>query len=277
MIFKFYKEERAMNIETPTILKKILARKQQEIIENSALISRSELIEKITLGSPPRGFANAISAKIESGEAAVVAEIKRASPSKGVICENFDPESIAKSYQLGGACCLSILTDVDFFQGSNEYLKVARRACQLPVIRKDFIIDEYQVYEARAMEADCILLIVSALSAESLSKLHDLSLSLGMDVLIEVHNEQELEVALPLNNSIIGINNRNLHTFDVSLENTLCLLDKIPKATIIVTESGIHSQSDVRLMRSKNVNGFLVGEAFMKTPNPGLKLQEMFR
>jgi len=277
MIFKFYKEERAMNLETPTILKKILARKQQEIIENSALISQSELIEKITLGSPPRGFANAISAKIESGEAAVVAEIKRASPSKGVICENFDPESIAKSYQLGGACCLSILTDVDFFQGSNEYLKVARRACQLPVIRKDFIIDEYQVYEARAMEADCILLIVSALSAESLSKLHDLSLSLGMDVLIEVHNEQELEVALPLNNSIIGINNRNLHTFDVSLENTLCLLDKIPKATIIVTESGIHSQSDVRLMRSKNVNGFLVGEAFMKTPNPGLKLQEMFR
>jgi indole-3-glycerol phosphate synthase len=277
MIFRFYKEETAMNLETPTILKKILARKQQEIIENSALISQSELIEKITLGSPPRGFANAISAKIESGEAAVVAEIKRASPSKGVICENFDPESIAKSYQLGGACCLSILTDVDFFQGSNEYLKVARRACQLPVIRKDFIIDEYQVYEARAMEADCILLIVSALSAESLSKLHELSLSLGMDVLIEVHNEQELEVALPLNNSIIGINNRNLHTFDVSLENTLCLLDKIPRATIIVTESGIHSQSDVRLMRSKNVNGFLVGEAFMKTPNPGLKLQEMFR
>ena len=277
MIFRFYKEETAMNLETPTILKKILARKQQEIIENSALISQSELIEKITLGSPPRGFANAVSAKIESGEAAVVAEIKRASPSKGVICENFDPESIAKSYQLGGACCLSILTDVDFFQGSNEYLKVARRACQLPVIRKDFIIDEYQVYEARAMEADCILLIVSALSAESLSKLHELSLSLGMDVLIEVHNEQELEVALPLNNSMIGINNRNLHTFDVSLENTLCLLDKIPKATIIVTESGIHSQSDVRLMRSKNVNGFLVGEAFMKTPNPGLKLQEMFR
>ena len=277
MIFRFYKEETAMNLETPTILKKILARKQQEIIENSALISQSELIEKITLASPPRGFANAISAKIESGEAAVVAEIKRASPSKGVICENFDPESIAKSYQLGGACCLSILTDVDFFQGSNEYLKVARRDCHLPVIRKDFIIDEYQVYEARAMEADCILLIVSALSAESLSKLHELSLSLGMDVLIEVHNEQELEVALPLNNSIIGINNRNLHTFDVSLENTLCLLDKIPKATIIVTESGIHSQSDVRLMRSKNVNGFLVGEAFMKTPNPGLKLQEMFR
>ena len=277
MIFRFYEEEIAMNLETPTILKKILARKQQEITENSALISQSELIEKITLGSPPRGFANAISAKIESGEAAVVAEIKRASPSKGVICENFDPESIAKSYQLGGACCLSVLTDVDFFEGSNEYLKAARRACQLPVIRKDFIIDEYQVYESRAMEADCILLIVSALSAESLSKLHELSLSLGMDVLIEVHNEQELEVALCLNNSIIGINNRNLHTFDVSLENTLCLLDKIPRATIIVTESGIHSQSDVRLMRSKNVNGFLVGEAFMRTPNPGLKLQEMFR
>ena len=266
-----------MNLETPTILKKILARKQQEIIENSALISQSELIEKITLASSPRGFANAISAKIESGEAAVVAEIKRASPSKGVICENFDPESIAKSYQLGGACCLSILTDVDFFQGSNEYLKLARKACQLPVIRKDFIIDEYQVYESRAMDADCILLIVSALSAESLSRLHELALSLGMDVLIEVHNEQELEVALPLNNSMIGINNRNLHTFDVSLENTLCLLDKIPRATVVVTESGIHFQSDVRLMRSKNVNGFLVGEAFMKTPNPGLKLQEMFR
>ena len=266
-----------MNVETPTILKKILARKQQEIIENSALISQSELIEKITLASSPRGFANAISAKIESGEAAVVAEIKRASPSKGVICENFDPEAIAKSYQLGGACCLSVLTDVDFFQGSNEYLKLARKACQLPIIRKDFIIDEYQVYESRAMDADCILLIVSALSTESLSKLHDLALSLGMDVLIEVHNEQELEVALPLNNSIIGINNRNLHTFDVSLENTLCLLDKIPRSTIVVTESGIHFQSDVRLMRSKNVNGFLVGEAFMRTPNPGLKLQEMFR
>jgi len=277
MIFRFYKEETAMNLETPTILKKILARKQQEITENSALISQSELIEKITLGSPPRGFANAISAKIESGEAAVVAEIKRASPSKGVICENFDPESIAKSYQLGGACCLSVLTDVDFFQGSNEYLKLARKACQLPVIRKDFIIDEYQVYESRAMDADCILLIVSALNAESLSRLHELALSLGMDVLIEVHNEQELEVALPLNNSMIGINNRNLHTFDVSLENTLCLLDKIPRATVVVTESGIHSQSDVRLMRSKNVNGFLVGEAFMRTPNPGLKLQEMFR
>jgi indole-3-glycerol phosphate synthase len=154
---------------------------------------------------------------------------------------------------------------------------LARKACKLPVIRKDFIIDEYQVYESRAMDADCILLIVSALSTESLSKLHDLALSLGMDVLIEVHNEQELEVALPLNNSIIGINNRNLHTFDVSLENTLCLLDKIPRSTIVVTESGIHFQSDVRLMRSKNVTGFLVGEAFMRTPNPGLKLQEMFR
>lgn len=277
MIFRFYEEETAMSLETPTILKKILARKQQEIIEHSALISRSELIEKITLASSPRGFADAISAKIESGEAAVVAEIKRASPSKGVICQDFDPESIAKSYQLGGACCLSVLTDVDFFQGSNEYLKLARKACQLPVIRKDFIIDEYQIYEARAMEADCILLIVSALSAESLSKLHELALSLGMDVLIEVHNEQELDLALPLNNSIIGINNRNLHTFDVSLENTLGLLDKIPRSTIVVTESGIHSQSDVRLMRRKNVNGFLVGEAFMRTPNPGLKLQEMFR
>ena len=277
MIFRFYEEETAMSLETPTILKKILARKQQEIIEHSALISQSEFIKKITLASSPRGFADAISAKIESGEAAVVAEIKRASPSKGVICQDFDPESIAKSYQLGGACCLSVLTDVDFFQGSNEYLKLARKACQLPVIRKDFIIDEYQVYEARAMEADCILLIVSALSAESLSKLHELALSLGMDVLIEVHNEQELDLALPLNNSIIGINNRNLHTFDVSLENTLCLLDKIPRSTIVVTESGIHFQSDVRLMRSKNVNGFLVGEAFMRTPNPGLKLQEMFR
>tara|TARA_B110000003_G_scaffold223556_1_gene223961 strand:- start:1210 stop:2010 length:801 start_codon:yes stop_codon:yes gene_type:complete len=265
-----------MSTETPTILKKILARKREEIIEHSAIIPESMLVEKIHKASAPRGFTQAIIDKIAAGDAAVIAEVKKASPSKGVICEDFDPAFIAHSYQQGGACCLSVLTDVDFFQGSDKYLRAARNACSLPVIRKDFIIDNYQIYEARAMEADCILLIVSALTQSELCNLHETAISLGMDILIEVHDESELERALYLNNPLIGINNRNLHTFEVSLENTYQLLNKIPSGTTVITESGILNRADVSSMRGRQVNGFLVGEAFMRSKNPGLRLQEMF-
>lgn len=266
-----------MSSDTPTILKKILARKHEEITKRSAKVSIPQLIEKAALASAPRGFAKAIAAKIAAGQSAVIAEIKKASPSKGVIREDFDPATIAQSYERGGAACLSVLTDVDFFQGADEYLKMARSASALPVIRKDFIIDEYQIYEARAMGADCILLIVSALTPEQLNQLHAVSLSLGMDVLIEVHDELELDIALTLENLMVGINNRNLHTFEVSLENTYNLLSKIPEGKIVITESGINSPSDVNAMRQHNVNAFLVGEAFMRSEEPGERLSEMFR
>ena len=206
----------------------------------------------------------------------MIAEIKKASPSKGVIRENFDPAAIAASYARGGAACLSVLTDVDFFQGADQYLQQARDACQLPVIRKDFIIDEYQIYEARVMGADCILLIVSALSEPQLNHLHEVALSLDMDVLIEVHDAAELTVALKLDNPMVGINNRNLHSFEVSLTNTYQLLEKIPDNRIVITESGIHSRDDVAAMRRQNVNAFLVGEAFMRSEEPGDRLSEMF-
>ena len=226
--------------------------------------------------SAPRGFAVAMSARIAAGESAVIAEIKKASPSKGVIREDFDPAAIAASYAAGGAACLSVLTDVDFFQGADEYLQAARAACDLPVIRKDFIIDKYQIYEARAMDADCILLIVSALSEGQLHQLHDEAQFLGMDVLIEVHDRAELEIALKLDNPMVGINNRNLHSFDVSLENTYQLLEQIPAGKIVITESGIHHRDDVAAMRDRNVNAFLVGEAFMRSDEPGERLREMF-
>lgn len=265
-----------MSSDTPTILKNILARKQQEIAERSARVPMAQLVEKAASASAPRGFSAAIASKIAAGESAVIAEIKKASPSKGVICENFDPVLIAKSYEKGGAACLSVLTDVDFFQGADEYLVLARNACDLPVIRKDFIVDEYQIYEARAMGADCILLIVSALTHEQLAQLHRVALSLGMDVLIEVHGEAELAIALTLDNPMVGINNRNLHTFEVSLENTYKLLSQIPAGKIIITESGIHSSVDVAAMREHHVHAFLVGEAFMRSDEPGARLSEMF-
>ncbi|UVW35046.1 indole-3-glycerol phosphate synthase TrpC [SAR92 clade bacterium H455] len=265
-----------MSSDTPTILKKILARKHEEIAERSALVSIAQLIEKAQSAESPRGFAAALEAKLTAGQSAVIAEIKKASPSKGVIREDFDPAAIAESYERGGAACLSVLTDVDFFQGADKYLQMAREATQLPVIRKDFIIDDYQVYEARAMSADCILLIVSALTEEQLAHLHDLAISLGMDVLIEVHDGAELEIALKLDNPMVGINNRNLHSFEVSLDNTYQLLDKIPAGKIVITESGIHSADDVAAMRGHNVNSFLVGEAFMRSEEPGQRLAEMF-
>ena len=266
-----------MSSGTPTILKTILARKREEVALRSKQNSMAELLENVASVSEPRGFHSAIKKQISSGEAAVIAEIKKASPSKGVICEKFDPEFIAKSYERGGACCLSVLTDEDFFQGSDDYLEIARQACNLPILRKDFIIDEYQIFEARSIGADCILLIVSALNKEKLGELNACALSLGMDVLIEVHNESELEIALELDNPVIGINNRNLHTFEVSLLNTYKLLDLVPKSVVVITESGIYSRADVQVMRQNKVNGFLVGEAFMRTDDPGQSLRKLFQ
>lgn len=261
---------------TPDILIKILDRKREEIDERSDSVSISELKDRIASASPVRGFVKAIESKIAQGSPAVIAEIKKASPSKGVIRHDFDPVAIAQSYEKGGAACLSVLTDVDFFQGSDAYLLLAREACSLPVIRKDFIVDPYQVYEARAISADCILLIVSALSDEQLVELSQLASELELDVLVEVHDEQELDRALKLNTKLIGINNRNLRTFETSLQTTIGLLTKIPDNRIVVTESAIHTADDVALMRHHNVNTFLVGEAFMREPDPGQKLLELF-
>ncbi len=263
--------------DTPDILKKIVARKVEEIAERSSKVSIDELKAQLDGASPPRGFVDAIKAKIAAGQAGVIAEIKKASPSKGVMRDNFIPEQIAKSYEKGGAACLSVLTDIDFFQGGDEYLKEARAACSLPVIRKDFIIDPYQVYEARVIGADCILLIAACLEDEQMKSLAELANELGMDVLIEVHDEEELQRSLPLNQALVGINNRNLRTFEVSLETTLRMLGQIPPDRIVVTESGIHSPEDVKLMRENNVNAFLVGEAFMRAEEPGDRLAELFR
>ncbi|OMH30078.1 indole-3-glycerol phosphate synthase TrpC [Motiliproteus sp. MSK22-1] len=267
-------------MNTPTILLKILERKKEEVVANLAQTSLQTLKEQIEANLynewAPRGFVASMEAALKEGHSAVIAEAKKASPSKGVIREDFNPAQIARSYEQGGACCLSVLTDVDFFQGSNEYLRQARSACSLPVIRKDFIIDPYQVYEARAMGADCILLIAAALEDAPMRQLHDLARSLRMDVLIEVHDEEELHRALKLDTRLIGINNRNLHTFEVSLENTFQLLDQIPEERILVTESGIVSKDDIALMREKNVNAFLVGEAFMRADNPGQQLKALF-
>ncbi|MCG7961433.1 MAG: indole-3-glycerol phosphate synthase TrpC, partial [Candidatus Thiodiazotropha taylori] len=258
------------------ILKKIVARKQQEIADRLEKRSLQALQERLSESSAPRGFADAIARRIEAGEAGVIAEIKRASPSKGVLREDFQPAEIALSYQQGGAACLSVLTDIDFFQGSDDYLRQARAACSLPVIRKDFIIDPYQVYEARVIEADCILLIAACLDDAQLHSLNDLAHELGMDVLIEVHDEAELQRTLALENRLIGINNRNLRSFEVTLDTTLGLLDQIPEDRIVVTESGILDQQDVKRMRSHQVNAFLVGEAFMRADDPGARLRELF-
>ncbi|EMR12946.1 indole-3-glycerol phosphate synthase [Methylophaga lonarensis MPL] len=258
------------------ILKKILQTKVQEIQHRSSRIPIQQVQEFAEQAEPTRGFVEAIASKIAAGEAAVIAEIKKASPSKGVLRAQFDPAAIAQSYAANGAACLSVLTDRDYFQGHEEFLQQARDACQLPVIRKDFIIDPYQVFEARAINADCILLIASALDDEQLESLSQLAMQLDMDVLVEVHDEQELERALILNMPLIGINNRNLHTFETSLDTTLNLLSKIPDNSIVVTESGIHSQADVKLMRDHDVHAFLVGEAFMRAEDPGAELHKLF-
>ena len=262
--------------KTPDILKKIIQRKAEEIVERLANVSLIELEKRSQSASAVRGFVAAIKNRIDAGQAAVIAEIKKASPSKGVMRENFHPAEIAQSYEKGGAACLSVLTDIDFFQGHDDYLQQARAACSLPVLRKDFMIDPYQIFEARAMGADCILLIAAVLEDQQMKELAELATRLQMDVLIEVHDGEELERALPLDLPLVGINNRNLRTFETSLQTSLDLLSAIPDGRIVVTESGIHSAEDVALMRKNKINTFLVGEAFMKADEPGEKLHELF-
>jgi indole-3-glycerol phosphate synthase len=258
------------------ILTRILARKCEEITERSARTSIEDLKGFVDAAPAVRPFLGALEEKIQVGLAAVIAEIKKASPSKGLLREDFDPEAIAKSYEAGGAACLSVLTDHDFFQGSEAYLEDARAACGLPVLRKDFLIDPYQVYEARVMGADCVLLIVSALGDAQLRDLLALTHELGMNALIEVHDREELERALRLDARLIGINNRNLRTFETRLETTLDLLETIPEDRLVVTESGIHTREDVARMRAAGVHAFLVGEAFMRASDPGARLAELF-
>ena len=261
---------------TPTILTRILARKDQEVAERQQAVSEADLLALAEKQSAPRGFIDALNQRIAAGDAAVIAEVKKASPSKGVMREEFHPADIANSYAQGGAACLSVLTDADFFLGHEDYLIAARDACDLPVIRKDFITHGYQVTEARAIGADCILLIVAALNDAQLRDLHQQANALGMDVLVEVHDAEELERALALDLKLVGINNRNLHTFDTSLNTTLDLLPRIPEGVTVITESGIHTRDDVELMRDHEVNGFLVGEAFMREEDPGLALKRLF-
>ena len=263
------------------ILDKIVATKKIEV---------ANCLQKISLGSQrdqaeannqdtslkPRGFIQSIQQKIAAGKAGVITEIKKASPSKGILRENFMPADIAKSYEKHGAACLSVLTDTDYFQGSNAYLQQARAACSIPVLRKDFTIDPYQVYEARAIGADAILLIVACLELNQMKELEACAHELGLDVLVEVHNAPELEQALELKTPLLGINNRNLKTFDVTLQTTLSLLSMVPGDKTLVTESGILSRADVQLMRENQVNAFLVGEAFMRAADPGAALSELF-
>lgn len=259
------------------ILNKILATKQEEIAKASAIKSLKQIHEEALAQPEPRDFVGNLAKKDEANLPAVIAEIKKASPSKGVIREDFNPAEIAKSYEQAGAACLSVLTDEQYFQGSADYLKQARDACSLPVLRKDFMIDPYQVVEARAMGADCILLIAAALELKQMQLLEEVSHELGMAVLVEVHNEKELKQALKLETPLVGINNRNLRTFDVTLQTTIDLLEKLPDDRFVITESGIFTPEDVALMRSHNVNGFLVGEAFMRQPDPGAEFSKVFK
>lgn len=263
-------------MNTPTILKKIIDRKHEEVRERLQKVSLATQQQRAKAQPPARGFVAAIERKLKAGDAAVIAEIKKASPSKGVIREKFYPEEIARSYEKGGAACLSVLTDVDFFQGHDDFLQQARNATKLPALRKDFTIDPYQIWEARALGADCILLIVAALEETQLRELNACAIEAGLDVLVEVHNADELKQALQLDNKLIGINNRDLHTFNTTLNTTYELLATIPDNRIVVTESGIHSIDDVKAMRGHGVNAFLVGETFMRAEDPGLQLLEMF-
>lgn len=258
------------------ILAKILDIKKVEIATARQMRSEADMLREAKSRKDLRGFARAIEEKIAQGKPGVIAEVKKASPSKGVIRENFNPVEIATSYAAHGAACLSVLTDVQFFQGSYDYLRQARAACTLPVLRKDFMIDPYQIVHARAIGADCILLIAAALSAQQLREFEAVASELGMDVLVEVHDRAELDIALELNTSLVGINNRNLRSFETSLQTTLDLLAVVPEGKRVITESGILTTDDVKLMRDNKVDAFLVGEAFMRAPEPGLALQELF-
>lgn len=258
------------------ILNKIIATKREEITAALALRPLAQVEAEAAAQPAPRDFVGAIRGKIASGQPAVIAEIKKASPSKGVIRPDFHPAEIARSYEQHGAACLSVLTDRQYFQGAPEYLQAARAACALPVLRKDFMVDRYQVVEARAMGADCILLIAAALSLAEMQELEALALSYGMAVLVEVHNGEELDAALHLQTPLLGINNRNLRSFEVSLDTTLGLLARVPSDRIVVTESGIVTPQDVALMRANKVETFLVGEAFMRAQEPGIELARLF-
>ncbi|MGZ8919116.1 MAG: indole-3-glycerol phosphate synthase TrpC [Methylobacter sp.] len=261
---------------TPDILKKILDKKAEEVARRKFGMTIANLEEIAEAVEKPRGFYNALQAKVLAKKPAIIAEIKKASPSKGVIREDFQPVIIGQDYAMNGAACLSVLTDKEFFQGAEVYLQLVRERCPLPVLRKDFMIDPYQVYEARALGADCILLIVAALEDSQMQELSDIATKLGMDVLVEIHDAEELERALTLKTRLIGINNRNLRTFETSLQTTLNLKAQIPEDRIIITESGIHNQQDVQLMLDNGIYTFLVGEVFMRAENPGQKMRELF-
>ena len=258
------------------ILDTIIATKFEEIQESQKIKSLHQLKDEVKSASQPRGFVKAIETQLLKNKSAVIAEIKKASPSKGVIRENFNPKEIAISYEKGGATCLSVLTDQKYFQGHTNYLKEARAACSLPVLRKDFIVDPYQIYEARMMGADCILLIVAALSFDLMKELEAMAHALDMDVLVEVHNQAELDLALQLKTPLLGINNRNLKTFEVSLQTTFDLIKNVSVDKVIVTESGIWTPMDIKIMQDHHVNTFLIGEAFMRESDPGESLKTLF-
>ena len=258
------------------ILERILTRKGLEIAERQREHSLADLYARAVDRDAPRGFVASLRTSLAAGRAGVIAEIKKASPSKGLIREHFEPAAIAASYEAGGASCLSVLTDHDFFMGSEADLEAARSACSLPVLRKDFVIDPWQVAESRAIGADCILLIVAALEQDRMAELASAAADLAMDVLVEVHDGEELDRALALAPAMLGINNRNLRTFDTTLETTLALAPKVPDDTLLVTESGIHSVEDVATMRQANIHAFLVGEAFMRQDDPGAHLGALF-
>lgn len=262
--------------DTPDILKKILDKKAEEVARRRLGMTIANLEEIAGTVERPRGFYNALQSKVLAKKPAIIAEIKKASPSKGVIREIFQPIAIGQDYTMNGAACLSVLTDKEFFQGSEVYLQMVRERCPLPVLRKDFMIDPYQIYEARALGADCILLIVAALEDSQMHELSDIATKLGMDVLVEVHNAEELQRALTLDTKLIGINNRNLRTFETSLQTTLDLKMQIPADRLIITESGIHTHEDVQLMLDNGIYTFLVGEVFMRAESPGQKMKELF-
>ena len=259
-----------------TVLDRIVARKREEVAERRRETPDATLESRAADAPATRGFATALTTRVAAGDAAVIAEVKKASPSKGVIRADFDPVAIAGSYQAGGAACLSVLTDRDFFQGHEDYLQAARAAVTLPVLRKDFIVDPYQVLETRALGADCLLLIVAALDPQALRTLYALASEVGLDVLVEVHDAAELDLALDLGPALVGINNRNLKTFETRLDTTLRLRERVPDDVLIVTESGIHERADVAVMRAAGVHAFLIGEAFMRAPDPGAALQALF-
>lgn len=258
------------------ILAKILQTKQDEVAAARQLRSEADLLREAKSRKDVRGFARALQDKISQDLPAVIAEIKKASPSKGIIREHFNPTEIATSYAAHGAACLSVLTDMQYFQGSYDHLRQARAACALPILRKDFMVDPYQIIHARAIGADCILLIVAALSQNQLLEYESLAQELGMDVLVEIHDQAELETALNMKSALLGINNRNLRTFETSIQNTLDLLHLVPEDKLIITESGILNVDDVKTMRDHQVNAFLVGEAFMRQPDPGVALEQLF-